>query len=260
MVDPAGSSSGILSGLETLFPREILGLDRPTWTPSPLLSHPHGLLVSLNGPPPVPPEKESLLTAAERTFAALLPPRRRCEWTAGRICLISALESLALISPRDERISILTKPNGAPLLPLGATGSLSHKKNIFVAIVDTDRGQSVGVDLELVSGREEHLEKRILTAREQELLTGVLSPSRSHAVAVHFSAKESVYKALNEPVQASVDFRDIEISKWDPNKSGEIQEIDIKVRNYLEKGGHARGTVLTVGKWILTTAEIRCRA
>jgi enterobactin synthetase component D len=178
------------------------------------LLHPsrHGTVVVVAAQPELTAQLAAL-HPAEREIAAGLSPLRQREWVAGRCALREALrrEELLDAAPllRDER--------GAPRVPAEALGSLSHKGDWAAALVARRKqGCSLGLDLEHTKGPRVDISRRILTAaeldelsrfQEQEGLAG-----RAAQLALRFSLKEAVYKAIDPWVRRYVGFREVELT------------------------------------------------
>jgi enterobactin synthetase component D len=157
------------------------------------------------------PEGDFPLPAAlhpdEGAFALALPAPRRVSWVGGRIALRAALAA-AEIDPPD---AILATPRGAPLLPAGVVGSVSHKRTIAVALVAPASAPAatatVGIDVEELRPLRGDIASRVLTPAEIADLPAD-GPARDAAVLLRFSAKEAIYKALDPWVQRFVGFEE----------------------------------------------------
>jgi 4'-phosphopantetheinyl transferase EntD len=160
-----------------------------------LVETPHGrcLIVEIagDGEPDV-----TALVGGEVAIAASLGPVRRRELVAGR----SALRSLL-----GAEVAIVADARGAPVLPAGWVGSISHKGSHAIAIVAPSGAGFVGIDLELAVPSRLPIEKRILTAREQQRI------SDPREVTLHFSIKEAIYKAIDPIVRRYVGFTEVEL-------------------------------------------------
>ena len=236
---------------------KILRSDQTSWTPV-LVPCGNGFLASMLAPGPCPVDAERILTFDELVTAAKMSSRRRAEWVGGRICLFSALNELGLFAhctAPATRASILVALNGAPIIPEGGVGSLSHKARVIVCLAGVDHGHRIGIDLEFIVGSEEQLASRVLTPSELKSVEEVAPSMRAKAVAIHFSLKESIYKALPMEQQPIVDFHDIEILDWEPVDDSVLLNVSAQV---CVNGTFAQvcGTVETLSKWILTTARI----
>ncbi len=138
------------------------------------------------------------LAAAEQDRAAELGPIRRREFIAGRTALHLALGSDA---------PILSDDRGAPALPPGWVGSVSHKHALAVALVAPAGAGHLGVDLELAVPPRGDIGRRVLTAREQAELT-----DGGRGVTLRFSIKEAIYKAIDPYVRRYVGFTEVELT------------------------------------------------
>lgn len=136
------------------------------------------------------------LLGDEHALAERLGPIRRRELAAGRAALRSALEIDAVILPDDR---------GAPQLPTGWVGSISHKGSRATALVAPSSAGFVGIDIELAAPSRQPIEKRILTAAEQRRI------SDPREVTLYFSIKEAIYKAIDPIVRRYVGFTEVEL-------------------------------------------------
>jgi|ERR1711957_656176 len=119
--------------------------------------------------------------------------------------------------------SILKDQYGRPQVPTGYIGSISHKKNIGVALVSTSNDGSlpptrgIGVDIEQTFSRRTDIAKRVLTEREIKNLGKIKGVTRDEEVLLRFSLKECVYKAMHPLICQWVGFKEAEIT---PNDDG----------------------------------------
>src|SRR6185369_14309151 len=113
---------------------------------------------------------------------------------------------------------ILQTPRGAPLLPEGASGSISHKEGLAVglaaAAADVAAGWRVGVDVERIAPRHPDLARYVLRPEERERLAPA-DPERQAQVLAAFSAKEAIYKALDPFVARLVAFDEVAVAHRD---------------------------------------------
>lgn len=131
----------------------------------------------------------------ERAHADALSPVRRREFAAGRAALRAALGFDAAILPDDR---------GAPVLPAGYVGSISHKGELAAGLVARDDGARIGVDLEVAAPSRQAIERRILTPREQAAISG-------RQITLAFAIKEAIYKAIDPFVRRYVGFTEVEL-------------------------------------------------
>jgi enterobactin synthetase component D / holo-[acyl-carrier protein] synthase len=138
------------------------------------------------------------LPPAEQDRVAQLGPVRRREFIAGRTALHLALGSDA---------AILSDDRGAPCLPPGWVGSVSHKRALAAALVAPAGEGRLGVDLELAAPPRGDIGRRVLTAREQAELT-----DGGRGVTLRFAIKEAIYKAIDPYVRRYVGFTEVELA------------------------------------------------
>ena len=144
------------------------------------------------------------LPAAEQQRALALAPARRCEYVAGRTALHRALATAA---PGEVvELALLSDDRGAPILPSGWAGSVSHKGAFAAALVAPAGAGHIGVDLERAQPSRYDFARRILTPREQAAL-----PDRDLAVTLRFAIKEAIYKAVDPYVRRYVGFTEVEL-------------------------------------------------
>jgi len=147
------------------------------------------------------------LRPEEREAAAALGPVRRRGWVGGRVALREALARIGKTAP-----PILADERGAPRLPPGTTGSISHKEHVAVALVAMEEAGKVGVDVEIDAPRGRDIAAKVLRPEELAELGGMGEEERARAVLLRFSAKEAVYKALDPYVKRYVGFLEIAVA------------------------------------------------
>ena len=140
-------------------------------------------------------EREPLV-GSEVAFAAALGPVRRREFVAGRAALRSLL---------GEPVPIVADDRGAPVLPAGWVGSISHKAERAAALISPAGDGFVGLDIERAAPPRMPIEKRILTPAEQQRVRD------GRDVTLHFAIKEANYKAIDPIVRRYVGFTEVEL-------------------------------------------------
>lgn len=167
------------------------------------LETPHGrcLIVEL--------DEEVPLVGEEEALASRLSPVRRREFVAGRTALRSLL---------GEPVPIVADDRGAPVLPTGWVGSISHKGPRAAAIVAPGDTGFVGIDLEVAAPPRQPIERRILTPREQAV-------ARGREVTLRFAIKEAIYKAVDPIVRRYVGFTEVEL-ELSPDGGCTVHVID----------------------------------
>jgi enterobactin synthetase component D len=157
------------------------------------------------------------LPAEERAHALGLLPARRVTWTGGRLALRAALDGLGVAA--GPLGPILATPRGAPALPDGVVGSISHKRALAIALAaraEPRARATLGVDLELEGGLRVDISRRVLAAAEQARLDALASPeARGRELMIAFAAKEAIYKALDPWLGRHIPFREVEIERAD---------------------------------------------
>lgn len=181
---------------------------------------PHGLCVGVRLPEPSEDAGDlalEYLGEQERTHAAGLPFRRRITWAGGRIALHAALEQVG-----HSAEAIFATDRGAPRLPSGVAGSISHKEGLAVALVMPDAGWRVGIDVEHMRAPRADIARHVLTPEEREGLSGLSPEERWREVLLRFSAKEAIYKALDPFVRRYVSFQEVAVHP-DPGGSARVK-------------------------------------
>lgn len=153
---------------------------------------------------------QEVLHDDEIAHAANMTALRRATFLAGRVALRSASRATA---PFLELPALLTDHRGAPRLPTGVLGSVSHKRTRAVAAALANARGHVGIDLE---GRaiEADLQRpsiatRILTARELDAISALDPLAHREATLLRFALKEAIYKAIDPIVQRYVGFTEV---------------------------------------------------
>ena len=147
------------------------------------------------------------LLPSEREIAAGLAHVRRRTWVGGRAAMREALRRAGLEAP-----AVLSDPRGAPVLPRGIAGSISHKTWLAVAIVAREPVARLGVDVEEDVLGSIDISRRVLAADELDELATMAPEPRAREVLLRFSAKEALYKALDPFVQRYVAFKEVSLS------------------------------------------------
>ena len=149
----------------------------------------------------------SVLEASEREYAeSLAAPLRRRTWVGGRVALRQALACARIDAP-----PVLTDSRGAPTLPDGVAGSISHKHDLAVALVARATAR-IGVDIEVDEARARDISSKVLTDDEAVEIESMVGSARAREVLLRFSAKEAIYKALDPFVRRYVGFREVAVT------------------------------------------------
>ena len=147
------------------------------------------------------------LLPEEEPFVRAAVEKQRLEFTLGRVCARMALTGLGFPS-----VPLPVGADRAPVWPEGIVGSISHCSGLAgAAVARGNRHAGLGLDIEPLEPVDESLFRMIATPREHDWLAG-LPPDESGRIArLLFSAKESVYKALNPLLGVFLGFQDCEV-------------------------------------------------
>lgn len=120
-------------------------------------------------------------------------PKRRAEFVAGRTASRAALRQLGV---QDQGIS--PGANRAPNWPDGLTGSITHdSSHCLAAVARQQHVRSIGIDIE----RRQRMSKAVcdlfLSTNDHSAMSGLSTLDPDDIPVTVFSAKESVFKALN---------------------------------------------------------------
>ena len=158
----------------------------------------------------------SLLTA-ERELAQRLAVPRRISFIGGRLALRTAL---SWVLPATRALPVLRNSRGAPLMPPGILGSVSHKRRLAVALaaLPTSEIHTLGIDVEETPDERDlarlDLAPKILTPFERRALVSLEARdvlAYREAVRLRFALKEAVYKCIDPHVQRYVRFQEVEV-------------------------------------------------
>jgi len=166
----------------------------------------HGVLSAVHipdAPDPVPSDVLARLHPEEATHAVTLRKYRQVQFVGGRLALRQALEQMGA-----PTVAALSDDRGAPVLPKGFVGSISHKRDLAVAMVARAAHGSVGVDLEDYAPARNGIADRILVAEEIAAMEALPEDRRWIALVLRFSIKEAIYKAIDPFVRRYVDFHE----------------------------------------------------
>jgi enterobactin synthetase component D len=179
------------------------------------------------------------LPPEERAHAEALAEIRRREMICGRTALHHGIG--------DFTSAILPDDRGAPQLPAGWVGSVSHKGALAGALVTPSFGGFVGLDLERAAPPKVDIARRVLTAREAIALPE--DPlERGRAVTLRFAIKEAIYKAIDPYLRRYVGFLEVELA-LDGDAVAVTTALPIAIEaSWREHDGHWLATARAVRK------------
>ena len=147
----------------------------------------------------VQPEEERYISGQR------MHPNREREFRAGRGCAQQALGRLGY-----HDVAVLPGADREPLWPSGVVGSITHSRQLAAAAVAWGgKFSALGIDVEELGAGDDTVEAMIMSAQERQ--------SRPQAMPadiwrmLHFSAKESVFKASFPRARIFFEFQDIEL-------------------------------------------------
>lgn len=183
--------------------------------------------------------------------------KRQQEFLAGRQCALAALQQAGCKNISE----IKTDLNRAPLWPVGFTGSISHTQDFTAAAVaPTSACRGLGIDAERILSDKTavRIRDKILTVNEVALLAACDSLDMNLGVGVIFSAKESLYKALNPLTQTFFGFQEAEailISHSNPHEGEMVFRLLTRLSKEFDIGCEITARFKTKNL-ILTAVEI----
>ncbi|WP_193751757.1 4'-phosphopantetheinyl transferase family protein [Sphingomonas sanguinis] len=153
---------------------------------------------------PPPPDCLELHPDEERDLArSRTSAKRRQEFALGRWCARQAMVRLG----RGHE-PLLTGRSRAPIWPQGLIGSITHCEDYCAAAVATTNDLvAIGIDAERWGDVPCDIGAHIATPGECSLSN--LCPSDTRNLAILFSAKESLFKALNPLIGLFFDFQSV---------------------------------------------------
>ena len=162
-------------------------------------------------------EADWLSSTEVARLAGMRVPKRNQDWRLGRWTTKNAVATylrLPIEASTLTAIEIRPLPSGAPEVflhgrPAPLAISLSHRGRRAVCTIAPE-GTAIGCDLELIEPRDEAFIGDYFTPAEQRLVAEAAGGGRFRTLALLWSAKESVLKALHEGLR--IDTRQIEVS------------------------------------------------
>lgn len=164
--------------------------------------------------------------------------KRRADWRLGRWTAKRAIASyLGWPADLTDLASIEVHPawSGAPEASIphasvAPTISISHRSGTALCAVSI-AGVDLGCDLETIEPRDEAFVRDYFTAEEQQVIEKAPLVERNRTVALLWSAKESVLKALHEGLR--LDPRSVFVTYGDdPPDAGEWTQLTGRCGDY----------------------------
>lgn len=139
---------------------------------------------------------------------------RQAEYFATRYMVATLMHSLDA-----NNFQLMNDQRRAPIWPAELMGSISHSENLAATVIgkkSRKRTENVGVDIQKMISPEiaEEVAPLVITLEELKV-TGELGLTKDEAVSLVFSAKESIYKALNQYSSTELDFQSVSLFQID---------------------------------------------
>ena len=170
---------------------------------------PHGVLVGFHLPGDSEPVADNILARLcpeERAFAVTLRGYRQPEWVGGRLAAHAAARVMG------RRLGpLLSDDRGAPTGGGGVAVSISHKRQLAVALAARLESGTIGVDLEDFAPARPQVAAKVLTARELAAVAELDEDRQWTATIIRFSIKEAIYKALAPRLRRYIGFEEAEV-------------------------------------------------
>lgn len=153
------------------------------------------------------------LTIPEKLKTAI--SKRRIEFLAGRYCAQEALKKFGI----ETKSSLPVGQNRAPKWPDGYIGSITHTHNYAAAVVaKSSEWQSIGLDSEVVVEQSKPaLINHVCVLDEFEIICEQTNLPHTEVFTFIFSAKESLFKALNPISKTFFGFQKARVESVDMN-------------------------------------------
>jgi 4'-phosphopantetheinyl transferase EntD len=173
-----------------------------------VLAMPHGIAAGVHLPgnnEEVPDAVLAQLLPEERELARTMRGFRQPEFVGGRLALGATFLELGL-----RRTPVLVDAHGAPELPPGVTGSVTHKRDLAIAMVA--RGNpGLGIDLEETDRERPGVASHVLRPEELAAVEALPADRRWTDTVVRFSVKEAIYKALHPFLLRYIGFGEVAV-------------------------------------------------
>ncbi len=185
----------------------------------------HGGLVGVAlpaGAEPVPEAVLRRLHPGEQDLARRLHGFRQPAFVGGRL---AARHAMQVIGARPT--PVLVGPRGEPTAEGGLSVSISHTRDLAVALVGRLRFGHLGVDVERIDrpDRRAEIAARVLTEDELAAVEALAQERRWTAVLLAFSVKEAIYKALAPRLQRYIAFHEVAVT---PDPDGSVA-VDLRL-------------------------------
>jgi enterobactin synthetase component D len=138
--------------------------------------------------------------------------KRQAQFLAGRIAAKNSLP----VNFKNQTVGI--GRHREPLWPKGFMGSISHDKEISIALSQEQLSGGIGVDIQTTfEASEAEINKDIILSRSEKVLLrdNIIDLSDRQLLTLIFSAKECFFKAVFNQVGEYINFKDVSIKSID---------------------------------------------
>jgi 4'-phosphopantetheinyl transferase EntD len=179
-------------------------------------------------------------------------PKRRREFTAGRLCAREVLLRLGF-----GNFPLLVGPDRAPLWPKNIVGSISHCSNLCVVAATKDkRIKGLGVDVEVAGPLDIAVKELVCTKKEKLWIANTQPLIGSDLAKIIFSAKESLYKSLFSFTRTPLDFMDFQVEIDAQTNEFDVELFNEQATEFL-KQYNLIGRYFCSADFVFTGVEIR---
>lgn len=159
------------------------------------------------------PADPVLLLPEEAAPMGRAVPKRRQEYTAGRLCARRALAEFGVLD-----FPLRAAEDRQPIWPESMAGSITHTDGFCAAVVaERGRIRALGLDSEVAGGVNAEIWHRICRPCELAWVHSLPETQRGAAVTLIFCAKEAFYKCQYALVRERLGFHDVrlEAAAWE---------------------------------------------
>jgi len=182
----------------------------------------------------------------EQALARKLKGLKKISFVGGRLAAKHSLQSI-----QKEHLPVETDPFGAPTLPTPLSVSISHKRDIAIALLSRQEHVTVGIDIENLQPERLSIASRILTEREQIFLNS-LPPERQWGfLLINFSTKEAIFKALAPRLKRHIAFTEAEVFPTTHHSS----DITLLLKNNSEFPREIKAQYTWSDKYVITSVQ-----
>ena len=205
---------------------------------------PHGVQVIFSDARHVDAElhpKEQEFLSARR-----MQPVREREFRIGRAL---ARDALAQFDITDH--PLLPAETREPIWPSGIVGSISHCESACaVAVAEAKAYSGIGIDLERIERIDDRITGSVCTPDEQRQLETLEPSLRRHRLALLFSAKESVFKALFPSTRQWLEFTDVSLALADGRFTAHAAEPGVRKVEFLNGRYFVGPSLIATAAWL----------